>query len=127
MTAEIHDNVFDAALAYIRDNADHVKVLTAGDSVEIIDSTSAPLDSNNFGSIENGDSADGRQMSCLEDDSGDLTQIDVDNAGDATTVVIVDSSGNILVRADITDAPITLGGADKVNFGSFNVILRDPA
>ena len=64
-------------------------------------------------------------ITCLVEDTGDMSNIAVDAAGDATKVCLLDGAA-ILITADITGAPITLGAADQVNLGTFDVQLKDP-
>lgn len=125
MTALIADAVFDAALAYIAANADGAQVQSAASTV-LVGATPIALDGDNFGAPgNNGGAGGGRLITCLVEDTGDMSGITVDVAGAATKVVLLDGAAP-LITADITGAPITLAVVDKVNLGTFDVILKDP-
>lgn len=124
MTALIADAVFDAALSYIATNADGVQVQSATSTV-LVGVTPIALDGSNFNAPENGGTGGGRAIDCLVEDTGDMSNIAVDVAGDATKVVLLDGAVP-LITADITGAPITLGASDQVNLGTFIVQLKDP-
>ena len=83
------------------------------------------LDANNFNAPENGGVGGGRGIDCLVEDTGDMSNIPVDVAGDATKVVLLNGAV-VVIEADITGAPITLGASDQVNLGEFIVQLKDP-
>jgi hypothetical protein len=126
MTALIADAVFDAALSYIASNAIYAQVQSAASAVLV---NSIALDASNFGAPGNNVGAGGgRKITCLVEDTGDMSNIEVDAAGDATKVVLLADDSPIvpLITADITDAPKTLGADDQVNLGTFDVILKDP-
>lgn len=126
MTATIHDNVFDAALNYIKTNGVVAEVREADETVL----ATLVLDTGNYtGPSDNGGAGGGRKLVCLVNDGGDTQNIEVESpGGDATKVVITDDDSvpNILVSTDITDSPKALGADDQVNLGTFEVILKDP-
>lgn len=124
MTALIADGVFDAALSYIASNAVEAEVQSAA-SAALVDAIT--LDGSNFGSPgDNGGAGGGRKITCLVEDTGDMSNIAVGSPGDATKVVLKEVGGAALITADITGAPVTLGASDQVNLGTFDVILKDP-
>ena len=126
MTALIGDAVFDAALAYIAAQALEAKVESAAGAVLV---GPIALNGSNFGAPGNNvGGGGGRKITCLVEDAGDMSNIAVAAAGDATKVVLTDSASPdvMLITADITDAPKTLGATDQVNLGTFDVILKDP-
>jgi hypothetical protein len=125
MTASIHNNVFDAALNYIKSTAVEAEVREADETVL----ATVTLNSGNYtGPADNAGAGGGRKLTCLVSDAGDMSNIAVDAAGDATKVVLTDGDSvpAILISTDITDAPKSLGASDQINLGTFDVILKDP-
>lgn len=123
--ALFHNNVLDAALDHISSNGVELEVQDASNSV-LIDAVT--LDANNYGSnADNSGSSGGRKLECLQSHSSDMASISVSTGGSADHVAIKDASGNVLVTASISSAPVTLGSADKLTIGTFEVILKDPS
>jgi hypothetical protein len=124
MVAVIHNNVFDAALAYIATNAVEVEVQSAA-SVALVDGE--VLNGSNFDApSDNGSGGGGRCITCLVEDTGDMSNLVVDVAGSATKVALKNAGAAVLIEADITGAPVALLVTDLVNLGTFDVILKDP-
>lgn len=123
--ALIHDNVFDAALSYIKTNAVEAEVQNASGNALV---NAITLTSGNFGSpVNNSGSGGGRKIQCLVSDTSDMKAISVNSAGSATKVALKNSTGTVtLVEASIASAPISLGASDQVNLSTFSVILKDP-
>jgi hypothetical protein len=125
MTAEISNAVFDAALNHIKDNGVEAEVHSASATVLVDNIT---LNAANYtGPSDNGGAGGGRLLLCLVEDDDDMTNIAATVAGDATHVAILNVGTDILLKADITGAPVTLGADDSVTLGTFNVILKDPS
>jgi len=123
--ATLHNNVLDAALEHISSNGTEAEVQAAGNSV-LVDAV--VLDSSNYGAAgDNSGSGGGRKMQCLVSSASDMKSISVNSGGSADHVAIKDGSGNVLVTASISSAPVSLGSSDKVNLGTFSVILKDPS
>jgi len=123
--ALIHDDVFDAALEYIKTNAVEAEVQNASNAA-LVDAIT--LTSGNFGSaVNNSGVGAGRKIQCLVSDASDMKNISVNSAGSATKVVLKDSAGTTtLIEASIASAPVSLGASDQVNLSTFSVILKDP-
>jgi len=130
--ALIHANVFDAALDHISGNADTVEVRDAS-SVVLAQNASLGSDNWSGAAAYSSGSDSGRKLTALVSHSSDMKSLSVipSSGGSATKVVLkqtVASSGSIdLITASITSAPVTLGGSDKVNLGTFSIILKDPS
>lgn len=123
--ALISNGVFDAALEYISSNGVEAEVQNASGTA-LVDGVT--LDGSNYGSpTDNGGAGGGRKIQCLVSDTSDMKAISVGSAGDATEVAIKDTSGDVLVVADISSAPVSLGASDQVNLSTFSVILQDPS
>jgi hypothetical protein len=123
--ALIHNDVFDAALSYIKANAKEAEVQNASGTA-LVDAIT--LDSGNFGStIDNSGSGGGRKIQCLVSSASDLQNISVNSAGSASKIALKDSAGTTtLIEASISSAPISLGASDAVNLSTFSIILKDP-
>ena len=123
--ALLHDDVIDAALEYISTNGVEAEIQDSGSSV-LVDAVA--LDSGNYGAAgDNSGSGGGRKIECLSSSASDMKDISVDAGGSADHVAIKDASGNVLVTASITGAPVNLGSSDAVNLSTFSVIIKDPA
>ena len=123
--ALISDSVFDAALNYISSNAIEAEVRNSASS-PLVDNIT--LDAGNFGSpVNNSGSGGGRKIQCLVSDTSDMRNISVNTAGSAQKVALLDNVPNVIVVADLTSAPVSLGGSDQINLSTFSVILKDPA
>jgi len=122
--ATLHNNVLDAALEHISTNGVEAEVQAAGNSV-LVDAIT--LDASNYSAVgDNSGSGAGRKMTCLQSSASDMKNISVNSAGSADHVAIKDGSGNVLVTASISSAPVSLGASDQVNLSTFDVILKDP-
>jgi hypothetical protein len=125
--ALIHDNVFDAALNHVKSNADTVEVRNASSAVL----ANTALDASNYTGPADytSGSVSGRKLLALKSSTNDMKSISVSGSGgNATKVVLKDASPAAdLIVASITSAPVTLGGSDKVNLGTFSIILKDPS
>jgi len=123
--ALIADNVFDAALAYIKTNGVEAEVQTSAGSPLV---NSITLNSGNYGSpVNNSGVGGGRKIECLSSSASDMKNISVNSAGSAAKVAIKNASAAVLVEASITSAPVSIGASDQVNLGTFSVILKDPS
>lgn len=121
--ALLHNNVFDAALNWIKANGDGAQVRKASSGVLV---STVALNSANYGAAgDNSGSGGGRKIQCLVSSASDMKNISVDAAGSATKVAILDSA-TVIVVASIASAPVALGASDQVNLGTFSVILKDP-
>lgn len=121
--ASLANEVFDAALNYIKSNVNKVQVVTAGSAVLV--AKASGITSADFGAAgDNSGSGGGRKIACLT--GSDFQNLSVSSAGSATKVRLLKSS-TVVVVASIASAPIALGASDQVNLGSFSVILKDPA
>ena len=127
--ALIHSSVFDAALSYIETNTDAMEVRDAS-SVVLVGPVA--LNSGNFTgpAAYSSGSDSGRKLTALTSSTSDMKNISTVSScsGGATKVVLKDTSGSgqDLIVASITSAPVPLGGSDKVNLGTFDIILKDP-
>ena len=118
--AVIADAVFDAALNYVKSNVNKVQVVKSSSGVLV--SKSSSVGSADFGAA--GDYASGgREIDCLT--GSDFQSLAVSTGGNAAKVRLLKSSVVVAV-ASIASAPIALGSSDKVNIGSFAIILKDP-
>jgi len=128
--ALIHANVFDAALSYIKTNANEAQVRDAS-SVELVGSIA--LNSGNFTgpAAYSSGSDSGRKIEALTSDSSDMKNIAVTNAsgGSAAKIALVNTSGSgtDLIVASIASGAVALGASDAVNLSTFDIILKDPA
>lgn len=123
--ALLHNNVFDAALNYIKANGVEAEVQNASGAALV---NAITLNSGNYGSaMDNSGSGAGRKIQCLVSDTSDMKNISVDSAGSATKVAIKNSAAAVLAETAITGAPVSLGASDQVNLGTFSVILKDPS
>lgn len=123
--AILHDNVLDAALAYIKTNSVEAEVQNASSTALV---NAVVLDTGNFGSPgDNSGAGGGRKIQCLASASSDMKNISVSTAGNATKVALKNAGGTVLVTASITSAPVALGASDQVNLNTFSVILKDPS
>lgn len=121
----IHDDVFDAALNYISDNATEAEIQNASGTA-LVDGIT--LTAGNFtGPSDNTAGGGGRSLTCLTSDASDMKAIDVDSAGSATRVVLKTASAVEIIQASFTSAPVSLGASDQVNLSTFDVILQDPS
>lgn len=121
--ATLSNNVFDAALEYIKSNCNKGQVVAAGSSILV---NSIVLNAGNYGSAaENSGSGAGRKIQALVSSASDMKSISVSSAGSATKVRLLASS-TVHVVASIASAPKSLGSGDKVNLSTFSVILKDP-
>lgn len=123
--ALIHNDVFDAALTYIKSNAVEAEVQNASGTALV---NAITLNAGNFGSaVDNSGSGGGRKIQCLASSASDMKAISVSTAGSATKIALKDSAGTTtLIEASIASAPISLGASDQVNLSTFSVILKDP-
>ena len=112
--------VIDAALNYIKTNCNKAQVKDA--SVILVNSIT--LDSGNYGSVVD-NSSNGRKLQCLVSAASDMKSISVTTGGSADTVALLATS-TIHVVASISGSDVTLTSTDKVNLGTFSVIIQDP-
>ena len=130
--ALIHANVFDAALNHVKTNADTVEVRDPSTSSAVL-ATKGSLGADNWTgpSAYSSASVSGRNLTALVSHSSDMKSISVaGSGGNARTVALVDttpSTGATLIVASISSPPVALGGSDKVNLGTFSIILKDPS
>jgi hypothetical protein len=119
--ATLSDSVFDAALDFVATcNKAQVK---DGASVLV---NSITLDGSNFGAPgDNSGSGGGRKMEALSSDTSDMLSISVTGSGSADTVALLLSSA-VHVVASISGSDVALTSTDKVNLGTFSVIIKDP-
>jgi hypothetical protein len=123
--AILHNDVIDAALEYISANGVEAEIQDASNAALV---NAVVLDAGNYGAAgDNSGAGGGRKIQALASSSSDMKNISVDSAGSATHVAIKDVSGNVLVTASITSAPVALGASDQVNLSTFSVIIKDPA
>ena len=120
----LSDAVFDAALDYISTNCDLAQVRD-GASVLV---GSITLDGSNFGANgDNSGSGGGRKMQALVSSSSDMKSISVTGSGSADVVALMKNSGSLThVVASISGSDVALTSTDKVNLGTFSIILKDP-
>ena len=120
-----HDDVLDAGLDLI-DGSIECEVRAAGSSV-LVDAI--VLNAGNFGShIDNSGAGLGRKMQCLVSSASDMLAISVNSAGSAAKVVLIASIGSVPTDYAVADVspPVTLGGSDQINLGTFSAIFKDP-
>ena len=117
--AVIHDNVFDAALAYVSTNVNKVQLRAAGSSV-LVSHASSGSDIV-FGAPTSHASGGGREITAL---SGGLSSIGVSTGGAATKGALLNSSTVLIVAS--TASTYSLGSSDTVNFQAFTIALKDP-
>lgn len=114
--------VIDAALNYISTNCNKAQVKDA--SVILVNSIT--LNSGNFGSaVDNSGSGGGRKLQALQSSTSDMKSISVTGSGSADTVALLASS-TIHVVASISGSDVALTSTDKVNLGTFSIIIKDP-
>lgn len=118
--ALVANEVFDAALSYVKSNVNKVQVVKSSSGVLV--SKASGITSADFGSPAEYASG-GRQITCLT--GSDFQGLSVSTGGSAAKVRLLKTSTVVLV-ADIASQPITLGGSDQVNIGSFDFVLKDP-
>lgn len=123
--ALIHNDVFDAALNYVKSNGVEAEIQNSA-STPLVDGIT--LDAGNYGSPQDNPStsAGGRTLACLQSSASDMKNISVNSAGSAYVTAIKNSAGSALVKTSISSAPISLGASDQVNLSTFSVILKDP-
>lgn len=115
--------VIDAALNYIKTNCVEANVKDA--SVILVDAIT--INSGNFGSAgDNSGSGGGRKIQALVSSTSDMKSISVTGSGSADTVALLDASAAIHVVASISGSDVALTSTDKVNLGTFSVIIQDP-
>ena len=120
-----HDNVYDAALNYIKTNGVEAEVRES--TAILVDAIT--LDSGNYGTVMDNDlGGGGRKMECCVNDADDMLAIPVDAASTgsgADNVVIKNGAGDILAQADLL-TPVELTTDDEINLDSFFAVLKDP-
>lgn len=123
--AAIHDNVFDAALNHIKNNADKVELRAAGSSVLV--AVSSGINASDYGSpVNNSGSGGGRKINCLK--SSAIASQAVSAGGSISKLVLIDAgSPDVdLVVASVSGSPVNVGSSDQVTISAFSVILKDP-
>lgn len=114
--------VIDASLNYIKTNCNKAQVKDGA----LVLINSITLDAGNYGSaVDNSGSGGGRKIQCLKSDASDMKSISVTTAGSADTVALLATS-TIHVVASISGSDVALTSTDKVNLGTFSVIIKDP-
>jgi len=124
MGKSIHDNVLDAALNYIKNNATELTVCStepttyaeAHTTYKLADVT---IDSDDFTGPANGDSS-GRKITVNEQ-----ADIDVDTTGDAEHVALTNGSDTLILVTTCTLQGLTQG--NTVTVPAFDDEIADPS
>lgn len=128
MAGLIADAVFDAALNLVKSSANKAQVTKSSSGILI---NSITLTSANYGSAGDYSGSSGREITALVPKSvgskSDMSSISVTTSGSSAAKVLLLKSSAMYITAEITGAPINLGASDKVNLGTFDIILKDPA
>ena len=128
-TKTVHDDVLDAALNYIKDNADRLVICEddpADGADAILDKGSGghklvikTISSSDFTEPTNGDSS-GRKITVNEQ-----TGITIDASGDGTVIALVKSVGSVLLYT--TTCPTkSLTAGNKADMDAWDVEIEDP-
>jgi hypothetical protein len=117
------DDVFDAALDFV---AACTEANVKDGSTILVDAIT--INAGNFGSPGDWSSGsdNGRAIECLQSSASDMLSIAVTGSGSADTVALLDASAAIQVVASISGSDVALSSGDKVNLGTFSVIIKDP-
>jgi hypothetical protein len=123
MGANVHDDVLDAALDYIKTNATRMVVCSAEPTTftegnatyKLADVT---IDSDDL-TIGAGD-VDGRKLTVAQQDD-----VDVDTSGDATHVALLDVSNQEVLLVTTCDE-VALSDTGTVDFPSWTYTIRKP-
>lgn len=125
---EVHNNVLDAALDYIKDNGTKLCVCkTSTDtyakatSANKLASVGSLTSANYTGPADYSGSSGGRKLTVSSQSSMNVTA-----SGDAEEVAIVKSSGSLLLFVT-TCTKKTLSSGDKVTVPSWVVAINDPS
>lgn len=125
MTKMVHDDALDAALEYVRDNANEIVLLNADPGTSYTQAHSAfalgriTVDSSDF-TLANGDTS-GRKVTIAAQSS-----IGVDDTGNCNHVAINDTDGStVLLVTEVTSQSLTSGNAASTN--AFDDEIEDPS
>lgn len=125
MGKSIHDDVFDQALNYLKNNAENVYICStqpttfteASSTYKLAD---VAVDSSDFTGPANGDTS-GRKITLNQQ-----TGVTVDSSGTAQHLAITDDSASkLLIVTDFTSQSVTAGNTLTIN--AFDLELRDPS
>jgi len=124
MGKSIHDNVLDAALNYIKNNATELTVCSAEPTTYTEAHTTYKLadvviDSADFTGPANGD-ASGRKITVNQQ-----ADIDIDASGTATHVALTNGVDTLLLVTTCTDQVLTMG--NTVTTPAFDDEIADPS
>ncbi len=124
----IHNDVYDAALAYVADNGTRMFLCSAepasyqeasADNM-LVQQTLTPGDGNGDFTIAEGDSS-GRKLT-VEAQTG----ITVTNSGTVTHVAICDSVNSKVLAVTEVNSPYAVTSGNTVNVPAFDLTLADP-
>jgi len=121
--ADIHNDVFDAALAEVA-TATELEVYDGSTLIK----DAITLDASNYGSAGDNpaSSCGGRRIQCLVSDGSDMQNISTLAAGGSIdNVRLKDASGTVLIKASVSSTNV--GASDAINMGTFYVVFKDPA
>lgn len=125
MGKSIHDDVYDQALNYLKNNAETVYICStqpttfteASSTYKLAD---VAVDSSDFTGPANGDTS-GRKITLNQQ-----TGVTVDSSGSAVHLAITDDSASkLLIVTDFTSQSVTAGNTLTIN--AFDLELRDPS